>query len=354
MKKIFLMAVIASVVLLQVACRITGVNVKTGNTIRGNGKVTEEVRTLSGIRQVTLATLGELQIKTGDEESLLIRADENILPEIRSEVDGLGMLTIDINPEVGINPVSEIAYVLTVKELDGIHLTSLGSAEAGPLQADEFEMSVLGSGSLKIDSLQVKGPVALTLSSLGSVDIDQFDAKKLTAEISSSGQAVLSGKVEEADIQLSSMGSFEGRNLDIDSQEPARVNLSTSGSGSIHTGDIHASQGVFVETTSLGSVEMGVLDASQLVAKMTGSGNVKVDGGAVNALRAELSSLGSLHAEDLTCQNADINISGSGSAYVWAENLLKAHLSSLGSLFYGGQPKMEIEVSGTGEVKPAR
>ena len=351
MKKIVTLAIAITLVLLQIACRISGLNIDTRNVIQGSGKVVEEVRPLKSVNQVTLATLGNLQIKIGEEESLVIRADENIISEIRSDVDPQGMLTIEIAPNVGINPISEISYVLTVKALKGIHLTSLGSAEAGTLKGADFALSVLGSGSLKIEELDVDGPVELTLASLGNATIDRLSATKLLAEVNSSGTANISGEVDQAEISVSSLGSFEGSALQIQSSEPAQVKLTTSGSGSIRTGDILATKGVSLEATSLGNIDTGTIETAELSTTISGSGSVNIDGGNADRIDAHLSSLGSFDARKLNCQAADITISGSGSAHLTVEKLINARLSSLGSLFYRGNPTLDVEVSGTGEVK---
>ena len=58
------------------------------NAVRGSGDVVTETRAVSGFDQVSLSGQGELIVTQGDQESLEIEAEDNIIAVIETEVRG--------------------------------------------------------------------------------------------------------------------------------------------------------------------------------------------------------------------------------------------------------------------------
>jgi hypothetical protein len=65
-----------------------------------------------------------------------------------------------------------------------------------------------------------------------------------------------------------------------------------------------------------------------------------------------LSGSGRYAAADLSSQDAQVRISGSGSATVRVAGTLEAHTSGSGSVAYIGQPTVTQQRSGSGGVYP--
>jgi hypothetical protein len=65
-----------------------------------------------------------------------------------------------------------------------------------------------------------------------------------------------------------------------------------------------------------------------------------------------LSGAGGYEAVELQSQDAEVMVSGAGSAKVWAEKTLKATVTGIGSIKYKGDPAIEQENSGIGDIKP--
>jgi hypothetical protein len=114
---------------------------------------------------------------------------------------------------------------------------------------------------------------------------------------------------------------------------------------------------VFVPTLTeldvLGTVDAKVqhLKASSFTLDLSGAGSVALDG-SVDSFTAQMSGAASLQALDLHAVTAHVNMSGAGSAKVYATDTLDASLSGAGSIEYGGNPKnVHPSVSGVGTVK---
>lgn len=172
--------------------------------IRGSGKVIQEKRDVSGFNRVRLACEGEMNLQQSGRESLTIEAEDNIMPEITTDVEG-GRLVIRVQRGVSISPTVTIRYTLTVKDLSAVELTGSGKIHTSALQSDDFSVRLPGSGEIRIDELA---------------------ANNLTAEISGSGSIEVPGKVNSQRVRISGSGDYDGHNLQSQSAD-----ISVSGSG---------------------------------------------------------------------------------------------------------------------------
>jgi len=103
-------------------------NWSSGPSVKGSGNVVAETRPVSQFDRVSVSGAGHLAIVQGDQESLTIETDDNLLPLIKSEVAG-GLLKL--GPEnVNLNPTRTIRYQLRLKDLRELHLSGALEAEA--------------------------------------------------------------------------------------------------------------------------------------------------------------------------------------------------------------------------------
>ena len=225
------------------ACNVISSNFKpeVNKVINGSGNVISETRKVSGFNSVSLSGIGELTIKVGDEESLLIEAEDNLVPLLTSEVSQ-GKLDLGTKPGVSLNPTKPIRYTLVVKDLNAIEISGLGSVRSVALKADRINIAVSGSGNLSIAGIEAD-QLIVDISGLGSV-------------------TVAAGKVNSQKISLSGSGSYKANDLESSSAD--------------------------VEISGLGNATLWAKD--QLKANISGSGNVDYYGSP--AVTADRSGLG--------------------------------------------------------------
>lgn len=95
------------------------------------------------------------------------------------------------------------------------------------------------------------------------------------------------------------------------------------------------------------------LEAKKLTTRVSGAANIKLDGSVVEH-RADLSGASNIRAEQLYTGDTRINLSGAGSAHVYASESLDVSLSGLGNIRYYGAPKnIKMSKSGLGSIKAA-
>jgi hypothetical protein len=238
MRKSFIqMLAISAVGLLLAAC----VTWSGGSAVKGSGKVVSEVRNVSGFERVSVSGSGLLSIVQGDQESLTIEADDNLLPLIKSYVAGG---TLRIGPEnVNLNPSRQIHYSLQLKSLKELELSGSLEAEAPSLQTDHLLVSISGSGK---------------------VQLPRLTANDLEVRVSGAGDIQIGGKVTHQTIDISGSGNY--RAGECESQSTV---IHVSGSGDA---TVWAQQSV--EAHVSGSGDVGYYGSPQVSTHVSGAGSV--------------------------------------------------------------------------------
>jgi hypothetical protein len=197
-----IIAVMTLLVLSAVSCKWTI------GLVRGSGNVEKEERDVSGIDEIDFSGMGNLIITQGEEESLVVEADDNILPLIETDVFGD---TLSLGYKTGYNfiPTSNVRFYLTVIDLDKISLKGAGKIDCDNLETDELEFEISGAG-----------------------DIDfTIDADDLKVSSSGAGDMDFSGKVQSQDVDISGVGRYNSKELE---SKECTVTLSGAGSATVN------------------------------------------------------------------------------------------------------------------------
>jgi hypothetical protein len=213
--------------------------------VTGSGKAVTETREVSDFRKVEMGTLGTLYIEFGEREALRIEADDNLLPYLETEVRG-DALKITSRDMVGILPKEPIYYHLTVRTLDEIVLSGLGSIEVQePIEASTFAVTISGGGNVELEDLRAESfDVALT--GLGDLYIDE-------------------GTVEVQDVLISGGGNYRARGLD---SERATVRLTGLGSATVRVSET-------LDVTISGGGSVKYIGSPSVTQNVSGLGHVE-------------------------------------------------------------------------------
>ncbi len=162
------------------------------NIVRGSGNVTTEIRMVSSFDQVSLNGQGDLIITQGEQESLQIEAEDNLIPVIETEVRG-NTLHIGTKNNTSINPTKPVKFFLTMKDISGLEISGSGDITSDSVTADDLLLDVNG---------------------LGNVMIDALSAESLEVDISGVGDVRVAGQVVRQVIQISGVGEYAGADLE--------------------------------------------------------------------------------------------------------------------------------------------
>ena len=192
----------------------------------GSGPVRTETRQVSGFSVVRLSGQGDVRIVRGSTESLEISAQENLLPQLTSEVSG-GTLTLGTKDGTTITTTEPITYAVGVRDLQGLELSGSGTMTAAGLSGAALRVEISGSGEVRVDGTVDRQDVEVSGS--GSYTATSLASKEATVRISGSGAADLAVS-SLLDVDVSGSGSVA---YSVAYSGDAKVTQSVSGSGSV-------------------------------------------------------------------------------------------------------------------------
>jgi hypothetical protein len=195
-------------------------------TVQGSGTVEEKTYEVSDFTSVELATVGRLVVELGETETLRVQAEDNLIKYFEVEVRN-GLLEIGGQKNVNLIPTEGVYFYLTVKELDTLVISGLGSVELPEMDVPKFSIEISGGGSVDVDGLNGDA-IEAEISGLGDLSID-------------------GGEVDEQDIVITGGGNYRARNL-----QSARAEVDIDGLGSA---TVRVSEHLGVTISGGGAVE---------------------------------------------------------------------------------------------------
>ncbi len=217
MRKLFLLAFVIIGLLALGGCDTS--------TAYGDGTIKAETRNVSGFSKVSLSGTGNLVIQQAPAESLTVTAEDNILPLIKTTVEG-NTLVIKYQDNVSVQPTKPIIFALTVKTLTGvsvsgegtvtlngintpsldIHMSGAGNVTAHGISTTSLDVNISGAANVAIDGHTVRQTI--TISGAGKYQADQFISNDATIDISGAGSGTVNAQ-DTLDVTISGEGSVK-------------------------------------------------------------------------------------------------------------------------------------------------
>ncbi len=198
----------------------TGCESDSDDAVRGSGDIVTEVREVSGFSEVHLEGSGDVVVEIGENESLTVEADDNLLELITTSVRG-SRLVIEFDEPL--RPSEAIVYRIEMIEFDEVAVAGSADVVAPNLACGTFSVTVTGSGSFDLGGTCD----ALDVSIAGSGDVDASDLAVARADISIAGSGdVLVNATDALDVSIAGSGDVEYLG------DPA-IEIDISGSGDV-------------------------------------------------------------------------------------------------------------------------
>ena len=206
------------------SCSITK---NMGNAqVKGNGNLVSEMRKLSNFKAIEI-TIGydKILMNCGQEPSIHISGDENILPLITTRISK-GILRIESDSTFKTKADSEI--IINVKSLKEFTLDGVGETVIQNVNSEKFTCNINGVGSCEL-----KGKVEsfyVSVNGVGSVNAKQLIADDVVANLNGVGSVKLYAK-NSLNASVNGIGglTYFGN--------PTELILNDSGIGGITKGD---------------------------------------------------------------------------------------------------------------------
>ena len=188
--------------------------------VRGSGNVITESRDVSGFNEIALFGSGTVRVGVDGTESLIIEAEDNIMPRLTSEVhDG----RLELSVESSISPTTDIIYTVSALALEGVAISGSGEVTATGIAVDSFDVEISGSG--RVEPTGTADTLVVGISGSGRYLGEDLEASVGTVRVSGSGEAVVN-VTDDLDVDVSGSGGVQYIG------DP-RVAESISGSGDI-------------------------------------------------------------------------------------------------------------------------
>ena len=233
--------------------------------------------------------------------------------------------------------------------------------------------TVIGSGDIVNQTMDVGGFDRVTLTGSGNVFIEQGQTERLSVETDDNIVSLLDVRVRGDELILGVK-----RGYDVHPSQPITYtltlkelhNLKLAGSGAFDVGPLEADS-LRVSLPGSGDITVESVAADELVIDLYGSGNINLEDIKVKTIDTSLRGSGDIElvgqtkeekvvvtgsgnywAGELQAKSGDISIPGSADVVVWVTTDLKVRVNGSGTIQYYGEPMVDQAGLGSGEITP--
>ena len=217
-------AVASTVLLIAVAAFVLPMLASPAAPVQGQGNVVSEDRTTTSFRRIRVAVGMKVIVGTGRETAVTLEAQENLLPQITTEVRG-DELVVEATPP-GVTSTQPITLTIAVPELDAV---TLGAGASGTVEDMGGSLAVDVSAGATIIAIGEVESLAVTASGGAAAKLGDLPA----------GSAVVTltgGSTVELHVTGAVTGTADGGSSLVLTQQPGSVDVKTSGGATVQGG----------------------------------------------------------------------------------------------------------------------
>lgn len=214
---------------------VNGVTISDGTISNGRAivppeEMTTQLFTYDTIRKLKLPSVGNsvgnveiYQQESTEKDSLVVDADESIMPYIRPSYDASKQtLTLGLLKQC----MTTIIYTLKAKDLNGIKISGKGNVNfRGNVHPSQLQVKISGNGNCFAESI-VSTLLNLKIFGKGEFNFKSLSCDELKSSISGKGKLVAHGNATKQKYSISGKGKIDASQLTGDTGE-----VSISGSG---------------------------------------------------------------------------------------------------------------------------
>jgi len=182
--------------------------------VSGSGKIETETRTPGGFDSITVAYPATIVVNQGDEYSVTVEADDNLLPQLVTTVRD-GVLFIENgqgNYFKRTAPTQAVKITITVKDLNEIILARPGRVEVNGLKTGKLDLGLKSAGEVVLQDLEAD---ALNVYMYG-------------------GKVISTGTADQLSVSIGKVGEFDGTSLQT---QTANVQIGGTASTTVRVSD---------------------------------------------------------------------------------------------------------------------
>ena len=181
-----------------------------GGAVRGSGVVQQETRRVGSFDSVSIDFPAEVTIVQGESISLEIEAEDNLLPQLITEVRGdtLRIYNNERNWRNRVDATETVSIQITTPELRAVSFEAAGSLTLQNTSGDELQISLNGAGQIRLIDIEV-GNLSISLDGAGDVHASGM-VENLQLDIDGlAGFYADDLRTDQADVEINGAGSAE-------------------------------------------------------------------------------------------------------------------------------------------------
>jgi len=190
MKKVILISIVLAAVSMTISCEKEEWNDLA--KVTGEGDIVTRLLSLDPYSKIILEGGANLHITVGDEESTVLKAQQNIIDVLSWKVSS-GTLTIGLKERITLNNHEEIRFEINTPELSHLLHQGVGDVSFEGNNQDELDIDFRGVGHVFAYGLKVDKWVVLNS---GTGDCKVWVNETLEVDISSLGNVYYRGNPE--------------------------------------------------------------------------------------------------------------------------------------------------------------
>jgi hypothetical protein len=190
--------------------------------VEGSGRPGRQARDVAAFDRIDLAGSNNVVIRVGEMQSVVVRADDNLLDRVTTEVQS-GKLVIANTPG-SFTTRSPMSVEVAVPTLDALTLSGSGNIVVTGIDAESLEVTLPGSGTLTGNGTATR--LDVTVGGSGTVQFARLVANDVRAVVSGSGTIFVTA-TESLDASVSGSGAI------LYAGNPHDVTKNVTGSGAI-------------------------------------------------------------------------------------------------------------------------
>jgi hypothetical protein len=194
----------------------------TRSTSEGSGSSVTQARRVAPFTSVELAGSNNVLIRVGDKQSVVVRADDNLIDRVTTDVRSSKLVIA--NTPGDFSTTSPMSVQISVPTLDGLTLTGSGNIVVRGIRAGSLAVALPGSGTLTASGTARR--LAVTVGGSGSVQFTRLVATTAKAVVSGSGTIFVTATTS-LDALVSGTGSI------LYTGTPRHVTKNVTGTGAI-------------------------------------------------------------------------------------------------------------------------
>jgi hypothetical protein len=190
--------------------------------LEGSGTSATQTRDVAPFTAVELAGNNNVVIRVGEEQSVVVKADDNLLGRVTTKVDA-GNLVIG-NTSGSFTTNSPMSVEVSIPTLDALTLAGNGNLLVRGIDAESLLVDLSGNGTVTASG--TAGQLDATVSGFGQAQLQRITATDVRAVVSGSG-ALFVTATQSLDAAVPGSGAI------VYAGDPPDVTRSVTGTGTI-------------------------------------------------------------------------------------------------------------------------